>query len=315
MNKKTIYVVLGIILLAIGIYVFVRNRQVNVNVGNTESPIKNSALEGGSVGNISFTGNGVTPPSSFNIYKNSETTIENLASQIAVQLGLKPLNGNNLVWLSNDKNSSLSVDTINKLIEYSTTSNSTIKPDLLTAKTQAVNFIRKFNLGKNISEEPSRIQYLAGDLEVTDTTPDNADIIALYFSQKIDGFPLFVDSSTFSDLFVWVGGGNQVIKADFPQRLTPTVSEKNLTSISFDRARSAVESKKGSIVSITIDKQIVNNKVNLGNVTLSDVSIEYRLDSKSNTFYPFYRFDGLSTIKDTGQDVSVVIITPAVAIP
>lgn len=314
--KLLLVVLLIILLLVVGFFLF-STRRTKITDLSFSNPIESPYYTGSEAGLIDYTGTLIKPPQTLNIYKNETQRLEIFARDTALKLNLKQSDFSNKVWLSPDGKRSLSLSTFNNTVQYSLNllDKTGIKPSQDVAIKQTKEFLASLGLEKNISDQPKVVNFYKG-IELVETKPEEAEVIEMFFEQRLDDLLVFTDRYTFSDITVFIGDNNSVIKAVFPPRIDPTPKTSGLKSLDFELVVRLVEEKKGNIIEIATESRgRLVEKVNLGDINLTTATLEYRLSLKDNLIYPYYRFEGTSRIKETGEKASVTIIIPAIEIP
>lgn len=319
-TKFKILIFLGIVLVAglAAIFLF-KKQQPRVSLpGQVKNPIQNSGFAKTEIGDIKYVGPGVSVPKTLSIYKNNGITLENLGKELAQRFNFSQSAFSKNVWISQDQKEALTVDSFNNRVEYSKDQAGSLgkepKPNLNDSKKRAFDFLSSLGLTKTISPEPETVNYFKG-VEYLPASREDAQIIEMSFKQTLGGYPLSTEIFSLSDIVVTTGTDNKVVKAIFPPRFVPALQSNEVATISFAEGVAILEAKKGSLVEVRSETEgKLITVTSLSNVSLSSAILEYRLSTKDNLFYPYFRFKGVAQMPEN-KEVSVIFLVPAVNIP
>ncbi len=180
------------------------------------------------------------------------------------------------------------------------------------AITAAQNFIKTYFPNLELSSQTDAIEYLdTHSFDIDAAPPEKANSVKVNFAYSINGFPLFFSKERDFPFQVMVNHANEIFRVDFfPQFIAPRVTGQR-SVISLQTAVTQIQQGKAAVIAANFTKEQLK-LAELKNVTLTDVSLEYRLDPSTQVIFPFFRFIGTAT-NEIGDNLTVEIITPAVA--
>lgn len=261
-------------------------------------------------------------PSELPIYETSQipTDIKTVAQTLANNLNLNKSPNYNNMWLSSDKSAYLSLNTKDKIINYSINMSSKkaaysgkSPPDTNTALLVSKQFANYFPSTVSLKPDKTRYRFLlANDSEFTTSNINNYDLIEIYFHQEVNNLPLYIGSQKIDSASVVIGQNGIPVK--FTLNLS-SLSNLNQTqikkTISLETASQKILAGQGKLVSSSyLDASQITAGV-LPEITLTEISLAYHLDPNIKQAIPYYSFSGNYILNDE-QKVDVTYLLPAV---
>lgn len=185
------------------------------------------------------------------------------------------------------------------------------------ATTVAQQFISELGLNNYIplpalvKEQPFEAEQEYGSSGLANATSET--IFAVPFSVDVSGYPLYLNASRNVPLKVMVEKSGAVNTVLFEPNI-PIMKQLGLkTLLSPQEAVEGLTQGRGSIITASSESNVT--ELSLASITqlnLSEVILEYRVDSELQLAYPFFRFSGSATQAD--RQLHIELLTPAVAL-
>lgn len=312
-HKKLIFLgILPPILVITAIISFFIGGQKNTDVASLPNPqITNKQNLEILVSTIKFTGKPIEIPEKLYLYKQtSPSSLETIKLQLTQKLSLTPHEQIEDLWLSGDKNTTLSHDKNRQIITitYTPTNPNPTRINLDTATKTALELIN--SLGLNNS--PTTIintQLFSGGIEVSRTKNiSEATFVLLSFGQQIDGFPVYFDSQNSAPINIYINNSYEVLKIEITKYSLFSKTNQQIKSLEFEEVIRKIENNEGEIITTSYE-DFLNSPTQTA--TLDQVKIEYRYSTKLDLFIPYYRFSGFT---NNNQSEMFEIIFPAVEV-
>ncbi len=164
---------------------------------------------------------------------------------------------------------------------------------------------------KTITTEDSGIE--TPEIELVEVNSENeASYIGVGFNYLLGGFPTFTDVATKYPVYLIFNMDENLFELT-TRIINLSATDKAVKVKPFNEVLNDLNTK-----AIVFDASTINNVNELGYdlykinvVDLNQVDISYYLPSDNiNSFFPYYRFKGFGTDKNTGNTVDVVVIIP-----
>ena len=137
-----------------------------------------------------------------------------------------------------------------------------------------------------------------------------ADIVEVQMAPYVDTYPIYLDHNEYPPIRLMLDRDYKVVKFIYQFSLFTTSLPKKINPIPVTEAVSNINKGIGTIVSAYQDLARPINLDEANNVELSQVVVEYRVDSQSGLVLPVYKFTGTAESVD-GDKMRVQVITPA----
>lgn len=263
--------------------------------------------------NIQFTGNPPQLPTQLSIAKAapSSLTTEKITGQFIDKFQLKPLAQPPNVWVGKDYSLTKDEGMGFFILVKNIPSTSTAVVNKNQALASAQSLLSTFFPNITLSPVLEKIGYLEGGTEPAPTTPEKAQTMYIPFSYKIDNYPVFYQNQREYPFEVVMNNSNEIQRLFFYPFFYTFSSLEKKAPISIQAAMQNTQNGKASVVGSRADVGGPTQMSQVSSANFTDVSLEYRVDDKSQLAYPFYRFSG-SGVDARGKKISLEVITPAV---
>jgi hypothetical protein len=146
-----------------------------------------------------------------------------------------------------------------------------------------------------------------------EVVPAQASVVLIPFAPLLDNLPVYYRNVSDWPYMVTINSQDELVRLEFfPLFFTfEPVGQRNLIGV--ERAIENINRNQGSIISGYQNDLTPLNWQAVTRGTLTQVSLEYRIDNETNLVYPFYRFSG-QLINDQEQIIEAEVITPAVTV-
>lgn len=263
-----------------------------------------------------------TLPQTLNIYEGSKNSsnIEQIAATLATKYGLTQIpniqdwsNSDQSVVLSSENNSSslsLLVSSHQKPNFYTGPSKPTLE-GAIESSTKLATSLNIINNPKPLPEQAKYFKY-SGD-HIDNSTSSNFDLVEIPFTETVNNYPFYLNGNPLPSLSIMVGQSNNMIKITVtPQPLILGKITKNLSPLNIDQLKNKLSQGDFQLLDIQTQEPvgIINT---ISNITISKISLEYRLNSSDGLVIPYFRITGTSTTNDTVPSETLVV-TPAIDI-
>ncbi len=156
----------------------------------------------------------------------------------------------------------------------------------------------------------TQVSYLNGNADLHKTEANLARYLKIPFSYMIDGYPLLLEQDNYYPLSLLINGQQEIQKLTFKPMLFSIKKLAEKPTISVAQAIDNINHGSAAIIAAQNKQLFKLNLVNLTQVNLTRVQLEYRRD-KNGLALPYYHFFGEAKNKK-GQTFQVEMITPAV---
>jgi hypothetical protein len=177
---------------------------------------------------------------------------------------------------------------------------------------KATTFIQDTLLLKSYVANTDNIKYysLDSDGDYLDvSTQENARVVTIPFFLSIGGNRAFFENQFDAPILMYVNSAHSIIKAIFtPYQITQKESYE-VDTVSASQALTKLYANV--VVGLYRENSERINSQDVRELTITEVSVEYRLDSKSNTILPMYRYSGNAVTKQN-DEAAVVFLLPAI---
>ncbi len=266
---------------------------------------------------ISFSGNAIIVPETFNLYKsqNSSGLSDALADRIIKGYDLLPDEKIPNYWVGTN-NSLIKNNYDQNYVFNSATSKEDSKEYSSIIAEEAIsiclNFYKKYNLVVPLIPQRENIIYLNTSFEQNIVEPKLATFLQIPLTYELDGYKVFLENKNDFPFFCRVNNFYELERITFRDFFEKFDLIKQLPSITVDQAVSNIKSGTSSIISA--ESKIVSS-IDLNWINEADlysVEIDYRYDDVLKIVYPFYKFRAKLT-NSAGINIQATIITPAIA--
>jgi hypothetical protein len=165
----------------------------------------------------------------------------------------------------------------------------------------------------NMTPQTKDIVYLRGDADAHRSTVEEAHLAVIPFAPTIENLPVFIGSTSNFPLEVFVARDLSVRKVVFSPTSLQFEPSAEADIISIDEALKNINTNQKAAVTQFSNIE-VGTTIDLSDIVagqLSEVFLEYRLDSELQVIYPFYRFRG-RVENAAGDKFEIELVTPAV---
>ena len=265
---------------------------------------------------ISFSGNEITIPETFNIYQaqNSTGLADELANKLLIEYQLVADDDIENYWLSNDyalaKNSYEHYYTFKGATPDNGSKNLAIIANSAIEVCQ--NFYSKYNINLPLIPQEDALIYLDSGFEQNVVESNQATFLQIPLTYELDGYKVFYENQNSYPFFCRVDNLynlERVVFRDFFQEFQVV---RQMSAISINQAVNNIKKGNASIIDAESDYAVVIDLNWINEADLYSVSIEYRYDSELKIAYPFYKFQAKLT-NSAGINIQAEIITPAIA--
>lgn len=158
---------------------------------------------------------------------------------------------------------------------------------------------------------PQLTKYFSADrMHLDEVNQSNADIVEIQLAPYVDRHPIYLDRSEYPPVRLMLDREYQVVKFIYQFSLFTAGLPKKIDPISVETAITNINSGVGSIVSAYQDRAQPIDLEEASDVELTQVAIEYRVDTQSGLVLPVYKFTG-TAISTYGEKMRIQVITPA----
>ncbi len=237
-----------------------------------------------------------------------------LLVHIAATLKLDPALYSKYAYGSRDNAITIMMNDALKTVEYNSTQNqpTTAYVTLAEATQRAMAFFTdvKFSVEQFHLDE-SLTAYWSSGIEPTQTSPDTAASITLFFRRSQDNIPIALGATPANSLIVHVSSKG-VFKATIPTLFFSQTKRETAPLISVTKAVSQVQSGNYFILG-QINNPLTYDHITarITNFNVTEVKLEYRLDEEQQLLLPFYRLTGMARFENGIDNIPVMLITPA----
>jgi hypothetical protein len=237
-----------------------------------------------------------------------------LAQTFANKLGLINVPKRESMWYQPDTSRSLIYSQYAKTITFSQEASAEESPlDRERAIQAADTFVKQYLGVENLTPDLASLTFsdYEHDADYHEESEGNT-MLRVPFMQKIEDYPLAMNTNNSRAVFVWVGPGYTIVKATTTGVIPsfeeteelPTLSEKEITDM--------VVAHRGTIVSLIGNNPSVPAG-KISNVRLNEADLEYRSLDEDGLIYPFIKFVGVANM-ESGEIAKIQIIHPVVRI-
>jgi len=307
----TVVVVLLVISAVVQIYT-----PKTVTVPETSFTTTNSNNTLPNLQNVTYTGPTPDFPTQFSIFS-ARTIVSQgqLVQELSAQYGLlKPFPEANF-WVNGNLSLVFDPTTNSYTFTLKDLTNETLPiVDAARAEEVATSFLIQAFPDISLRPMMDQASYFVLGLEIEETSsPAQATAINIPYTAQLDteNFPVVYEKATQPLFVVTIDGNNTVRLVIFYPQFQQYTRIDTKAPISIDDALLQIQSGVASIISSTI---VEANRVTMSELisaTFTSVTVEYRLDPKSELLYPFYRFTGTATSANN-ITADVEVITPAI---
>lgn len=256
-------------------------------------------------------------PARLPIYKSQPAglTLNQIAQNVAKQLNLaQVVNGPITYWTSDDHLKNLTVDPVNKIINYKIgfESNSPFyknKPSLPLEKLAANAKVFVSSIGidpdANLVADLNKVQYLSVvDVHSVATTADKANVIGIPFQYQLDGINLFTGTQTNPSVNVFFGSDNLIVQINaYTTSLFKFEKLNSVSAKSFDELKADVKAGNFQIINVyTAQPQITDPKL-FKDLLISKIDIQYRVNAANSQAAPYFLLTG----SQNGTEITLVV--------
>lgn len=306
-TKLLLIILAVVIVISILFQLFTQDKQVvptDAVIPDQPNIESNAVLNQIPIQKITVTAKKPQLPSVLPVYKiENQLPLSTVAQTIAQNQGLQHESSRNDVWSHPTEPKFLTYSATNNLIVYTNQISGVVQNlDQKDAIVAAQAFIRA-----NISEIPVmpdlesivKTEYEAEGSESYGNLSTGDSLFIIPFIQTTDNFPIYSQTQAQQPIWVWVGPNYSIIKVEIAATIFQISQIGNGVPINFDTVKQLVVDGKGIVLEITDEGPTVPISKTILEATLDNTSVEYRVDTITNTLYPFIRFSGIATFTDT----------------
>lgn len=186
--------------------------------------------------------------------------------------------------------------------------------DPTSAESLATAFVEKVYPEENLVPLTNKLSYFEDEPHLSPTTPESAAFIEIPYAQAHDKIPIYRDMDQLPPVRIMVNKNNSIQKVVISPFIVDyqVVHKAKLLSINEALELTNIMGV-GSIIFARHTGSFPYSLANITSGTLTEVALEYRVDTELQLIYPFYRFFGELT-NDQGDVFEAQIITPAVQV-
>ena len=323
-NKKIYYIFLSLLVVFLLIVAFLnRAAQEQKSPQDTEDQIVQDEVPLSS--KITYVGDYQPEIIQVGVYKQDQASanqlieLQKIVQKLVERYNLEVIDESkeNITYISQEH--VLFIDLENKEIKFSRI-NSPESTNIVSQKkaiSTAKEFLRLVLPEQNLYPITENIQFFIGSHQLALADPTQATAVEVPFSYLIENFPLYEEGAINPFVLILVNSNLQVQKLEVRASITTPEQVFATTLITLDEALANINQKKdGSFIEYLETDQFLTSAPTLESIRqgmTDSVKIEYRIDSKLNLIYPFYRFEG-EFINQENILFNGEIITPAVKI-
>lgn len=324
--KQPKYLFIFSLALILGILTFfyyvIRPRIVSVQPLPLISPPKaeKPGAEKFNLGNFKFIGASPKFPKEAKILKTKQVLNgEELSQTIAQKLTLEPVTlspGINNLKRWQNKEFILSYLTDRNIIKIETDLSSGEKPNLNSAQESSKQFLSRVGLWQDSFEfDPKQTQYffIKGFEYSQSANPVLADLIRLYYQQKINSLPVFQTYSEDVPLKTEIGPNNSVFRIEYSPSFTSFDEFKTYPLISLEEAVQELNLGKGSLITLNLEgevKPLTSKTVTSAN--LSQAKLVYLYSPGKEYLVPYFIFSGTAVFAEN-RNAEITVLIPAIS--
>lgn len=158
----------------------------------------------------------------------------------------------------------------------------------------------------------SDIKYLEGEIEMEETTQNQASAVMVPFTYSMGAVPIFTKQNPTPLFLVTVNSAYEVQEITFhPDFFQIAPTENWVKIISLEEAVANINKNEATIIDYYREDSSFFDINIMESGDLTEVKLEYRVDPEQKVAYPFYRFTGKLFPTD-GKEITAEIMTPAV---
>lgn len=256
-----------------------------------------------------------TVPASFAVYAAVSRNVD--LATLATSLNMQS-SDQGVHWYS-ATGESLSQDPYSHRIGYSNLESATATPaaNFVPVNTDqaiqaATNFITNKLQLTSLVPNTQNLTYLLSNYDSQQVSPAEADIVEIPFFYQVGNQPVYSDEDLFSPILIKVNSQNQVLNFTMsPTLFTPSTQRTNVQSLPIEQIKNRLLTNNVGVIQIGSQSSDGFTIQDIQSLTISQIKIEYRLNSQSNQVMPYYRLSA-SAINLNGTTTLLELITPAI---
>ncbi len=238
-----------------------------------------------------------------------------LLAQMAKTLQLNPSLYSKYAFTSRDGTQRVILNDSFKVVDVNNTQNETIDASRvsLAEAVRATNiFFTNLKLPSNELElDETKTEYWSSGIEPSEVSPEQASSIVLYYQRKQDNLTVGVEASAANFAVVTISSKG-AYKATIPALFFSQTERESISLLPLDTAITQI--KQGNYFLLgQINNPITFDAITSRIVSLSvtEVTLEYRIDEKQQLLLPFYHLTGTAAFETGEQAIPISLITPA----
>ncbi len=309
-SKTKLLLIVFVIVLIVNIMyqLFAQKQEMPPNAVVPEQPslTSNSVLNQIAIQKITVTAKEPQLPTLLPVYKiENQQPLSAIAQTIALKQGLQHESSRTDIWSHPTDQKFLTYSKTNNLIVY-TSQTSEIAQNL--DQNVAIETAQSF-ISTNISEIPVtpdlqsivKTTYQTEMSESYGAIPAGESLYIIPFIQTTNTFSIYSQTQAQQPIWVWVGPNYSIIKVEISASFLEISQIGNGVPIDFDTLKQFIIDGKGVVLEITDEGPTIPISKTILEANLDSAELEYRVDTATNTLYPFVRFSGVATFTDNSK--------------
>ena len=184
-----------------------------------------------------------------------------------------------------------------------------------------------WNTDQIINQATSQLKAIVGDINITTNSNlisyyksfpgtelipaaiQDANAVSVSFFYQLNNLPIYYQKTFGATFEIYLNNQYQLYQAYYYPQFIKLTPQEEFPLITINQAVKQINNGSVSLIDSNISILDPNTKFTSG--SMSNVTLEYRIDNTSNIVYPFYHFSGTLT-EEGGRKISADLITPAI---